>query len=306
MKNILSFVALAGAASIASAVVPTMNIGHFLLHGDFVAGSGSSRTSAGAGLPFGIAMPGISGPVVKSYAVWNTLTSTPFHPTETSIILNGVPVFAMGANAATPDLCWGHTHTATYYADVTGLVVHGGVNIVGAGDIPATGALGEGVSLLTVYSDAAMPMQNIDVFWNGVPGMIANNLVDGVNDWTFTLPYLGGPAHGFTNALDGQPADDDFYINHIKHGFGPASGLYGTGGSPDAWLGNAGPYYDHAEGDFSPFMVPGDAFMDIGTPFLASDCIGHTFGAIAFRQIPTPGSLALIGMGALAIARRRR
>ncbi|MBL8964330.1 MAG: PEP-CTERM sorting domain-containing protein [Phycisphaeraceae bacterium] len=278
-----------------------MNIGHFLLHGDFVAASGSSRTSAGAGFPFGIPMPGISGPAVKSYAVWNTLTSTPFHPTETSIILNGFPVVAMGANAATPDLCWGYTHTATYWADVTGLVVHGGVNVVGAGDIPATGALGEGVSLLTVYSDAAMPMQSIDVFWNGLPGMIANNLVDGENHWAFTLPYIGGPAHGFTNALDGQPAGDDFVING-----GLASGLYGTFAPGDAWIGNVGPYYDHAEGDFSPFMAFGDAFMDIGTPLLAGDCIGHTFGAIAFRQIPTPGSLALVGMGVLAVARRRR
>lgn len=302
MKTVLSIIALAGAATVASAVVPTTNEGAFLLNGDFVAASGSSRTSFGVGDPFPIAMPAISGPAVRSYAVWNHLTSAPGAPSEMTMTLNGFGVAAYAFNAATPDLCWGYSHTATYIADVTGLVIHGGVNMIGsAGDDVATGALGEGVSLLTVYSDPSLPLQSIDVFWNGVPGSIANNLVDGINNWKFSNPYLGGPAHGFTNALDGQSAGDDFVING-----GLASGLYGTFAPGDAWIGNVGPFYDHAEGDFSPFMVPGDTFMDIGTLAGGGDCIGHTFGAIAFRAVPTPGSLALVGIAGLAAARRRR
>lgn len=299
MKSAISFVALAGIASIASAVVPTVNIGNYVLNGDFVAAGGSSRTSSGVPNPFDIAMPGISGAEVRSYAVWNMLTNTPFDSSESIITINGNRVVAVGSNAATPDLCWGLDYTATYWADVTGLLIHGGNNTIFAGDT-GTGALGEGVSLLTVYSDAAMPLQNIDIFWNGVPGQIANNLVDGENLWNFSNPYIGGPAHGFTNALDGQLAGDDFYING-----GLASGQFGTFAPFDAWIGNVGPYYDHAEGDFSPFMVAGDTFMTIGTPILDGDCIGHTFGAIAF-VIPAPGTIALAGMGVLAFARRRR
>lgn len=298
MKTVFSLIALAGAASIASAVVPTVNVGNWVINGDFVAASGSSRTSFGVPNPFGIAMPGIGGgAVVKSYAVWNMLTSTPGAPGESSITVNGVPVFGAG-NFAAPDLCWGTAGVSTYIADVTGLVVHGGVNMIGAGDDFATGALGEGVSLLTVYADGSLPLNNIDVFWNGVPGAIANTNLDGVNRWVTTNPYIGGPAHGFTNALDGQPAGDDFIING-----GFASGLYGTGFLGDAWLGNVGPFYDHAEGNWAPFMAPG-FIQDVGS-ISYGDCIGHTFGALAF-PIPAPSSLALIGLGGLVAGRRRR
>lgn len=304
MKTVLSFVVLAGAASIASAVVPTLNVGNWVINGDYVAASGSSRTSAGVPNPFGIAMPGIgAGAVVKSYAVWNMQTSTPGAPGESVITVNGVPITGKG-NFAGPDLCWGYSGVSTYLAEVTGLLVHGGVNVIGAGDDFATGALGEGVSLLTVYSDPTLSKKNIDVFWNGVPGAIANTLVDPVNHWDFSNPYLGGPAHGFTNALDGQAAGDDFVINPFTGG-GIASGLYGTNAPGDAWIGNAGPFYDHAEGNFAPFMTAGDAFMEIGSGIHISDCIGHTFGAIAF-PIPAPGALALIGLGGLFAGRRRR
>ncbi len=303
MKNVLSILALAGAATAASASVPTISVGHFDLRGDFVAASGSSRSSAGVPDPFVIGMPALPGFEVKSYACWNYQTGVPGGVDEGHINLNGFDVFAAGVNFATPDLCWGMPGVATYIADVTGLVIHGGANVIkSAVDDPFTGGLGEGVSLLTVYTNSTDPVRHIDVFWDGVPGVIANNLADGMNHWVFSggHAYLGGPAHGFTNALDGQPAPDDFKINADI-----VSGAYGTAGPGDAWVGNVGPYYDHAEGDFSPHMAFGDLSMDIGTPALTGDCIGHTFGAIAF-PIPAPGSLALVGMGALAAARRRR
>ncbi len=301
MRNVLSILVAAGAASVAGAAVPTMTVfSQFLPGGDFVAASGSSRSSAGVPDPFVIGMPALPGGsfVVRSYACWNYLTNSPGLVDEPHITLNGFNVVG-GANFAPPDLCWGYQGIATYLADVTGLVNHGGPNVIGSAvDDPFTLGLGEGVSLLTVYAGTG-PLRNVDVFWDGVPGLIANNQVDPLNRWIYDAPYPGGPAHGFTNALDGQPAGDDFVING-----GIASGLYGTFAVGDAWIGNVGPYYDHAEGDFSPFMTPGDLFMDIGSVPMFNDCIGHTFGAIAFA--PAPGSLALVGVGMLVAARRRR
>lgn len=300
MKSILSLVALAGAAAIASASVPTITVANYVINGDFVAAGGSSRTSAGVPDAFDIAMPAISGTAVRSFLVWNHLTDNPGSAGESRIYLNTVEVNAAGVNAATPDLCWGLTYTATYIADVTGLVIHGGANSIrGAGDGVSPNSLGEGVSLLTVYEDANLPLQNIDIFWNGNPGDIANNLIDGINNWKFSNAYLGGPAHTFTNALDGQGAGSDFLINGSS-----AIGALGTGAF-DPWIGNAGPYYDHADGDASAYMTVGDTSMEIGT-FLFNDCVGHTFGAIAFSAIPSPGSLAVVGLGLLASSRRRR
>ena len=48
----------------------------------------------------------------------------------------------------------------------------------------------------------------------------------------------------------------------------------------------------------------GDGSAETGSDNGGGDCIGHTFAAVSY--IPTPGALALLGLGGLVAGRRRR
>lgn len=132
--------------------------------------------------------------------------------------------------------------------------------------------------------------------------------------------YVGGPTHFFLNGLDGQkdfggdPMTDDFYIN----GWNASVAIGGE--NRNAWQGkrrfnflpNTAPnhMYDHAELDVQNFMEIGetrltydtDGFDDFGN---YTDCIAHSFGAIAV-PVPEPGTWLGLTLGAAALIRARR
>lgn len=275
------------------------------VNGDYVvAGSSTRNSSTGQPDPFGLTVAGVPGgaTVVKAFAAWNHLTYSPGDLSDSTITINGFGVAGALMGTGTPDLCWGRTSGAAYLADVTGIVTGNGVySIGGAVDDPATGSLGEGITLLLIYDDGG-PARTVDVFSGYTSSTSQPGGPGAFTTWTLSGAYTGGAAHFFANGLDGQFADDDFYVNGFE-----SSAL--TGGTPtDAWQGLIGPgpassnYYDHAEGDISGLMGLGDTSLTMLTATPEFDCIGQSFGALSY--IPEPATLALLALGALALRRR--
>jgi hypothetical protein len=291
------------------------------LNGDFVVAGASTRIFSAPTAqsdPFTLNLSGIpaGSTIVAAFVNWTYLTDLPGDSTEAGITINGTVVNGTLAGTGTPDLGWGRTTTASYMADVTSLITGNGAYSIGSAvDDAVTGAYGEGFSLLAVFSNPASPLNHVNVF-AGLTSNFSNppeTFEPARAVYTFNLgPYVGGPAHFFINALDGQVAPDTFTINGINAG----GVLAGTGSAADAWRGRLGPaaegnFYDHAEGDVAAFLTPGDNFLVAESALGAGkngDSIGHSFGAIAF-VVPEPGSIALVAFGAmmlLAAGRWRR
>ena len=138
------------------------------LTGDFSVASSSTR-QAGAltaqSDPFGVTLSGIpaGATIVKAYANWSYQSNLPGTSTEANIVFNGTPISGSLTGSGTPDLNWGFSATSAYTADVTSLVSAAGGNglytITGAVDDAVGGGLGEGFSLLTVWSDPSAPLR---------------------------------------------------------------------------------------------------------------------------------------------------
>lgn len=289
------------------------------LNGDFVTAGRYSRVFGAPTAqsdPFMLTLSGIpaGSTVVKAFANWTYLTDLPGDPGEASITINGSPVVGILAMGA-PDVGWGKSSSASYTADVTSLVSGNGVFSIGSAiDDVVSGAYGEGFSLVTVFSNPALPLSNVYVY-SGLASNTSNppeGFAPAVAKYDFTLgPYTGGPAHFFINAFDGQMGADEFSINDLNAG----GILGGTGSALDAWQGKLGPalsgnLYDHGEGNAAGFMAVGQTSLTARTAIgagAAGDAVGHSIGAIQF-SVPEPGA-ALLGAGTLAallLARRRQ
>lgn len=295
MKAITLTVALAGLATSSLAQVGPNPFFSANVQGDFAAGGWGTR---GQG-PSNVNLGGVGGGVIRAFAVWNFLSNNALGAAgEATISVNGNNVNAFMAASGAPDLCWGYSHVNTYVADVTGIVLGNGVyNVNGAQD--GAGRLGEGVSLVAVWDNGTGPTRTVDLYHG-----VANNVPTAgfaLSTINFSGVYGGGPAHFLANALDGQTAGDEFIINNS----GPLGGIYpGTGMPGDAAMGLLGPYYDHYDGNAAPYMNVGDVSLTFGTVPPYADCVGHTLAAISY--IPTPGAIALLGMGGILAGRRRR
>ena len=291
------------------------------LKGDFVTTGASTRlfgVPVAQSDPFNVTLSGIpvGSTVVAAFANWSYLTDLPGDAGEAGITINGTPINGTVATGS-PDLGWGRSSSAAYTADVTSLVTgNGSFRIGSAVDDAVSGGFGEGFSLLAVYSNPNSPLNRVNVYsgFTSNTSRTPEGLVPSAAVYNFAAgPYVGGPAHFFINALDGQNgATDTFRINGLN-----AGGLLGgTGSATDAWRGLLGPsaagnLYDHAEGDSSFVMVVNQTSLTAGTALGATgagDAVGHSFGAISFAAavVPEPGT-ALFGVGLAAfLALRRR
>ncbi|HNQ23704.1 MAG TPA: hypothetical protein PKK06_11475, partial [Phycisphaerae bacterium] len=266
-----------------------------LLHGGFVTAGTSTRLCQGPPQvdPFELTLEGVptSSTILLALAHWSYLTDDPTDPGLRTIFINGSEVSGALVGEAEPDLCWNRAATAAYEADVTSIVVTAGGNgtYTVAGAVDEGGALGEGLSLFVVYENSTLPLSRILVY----RGLIQTSDGDYVAEATLGFggdAYIGGPARLFLNAMDGQYTQNMAWADALfLNGF-LASGFPGTGMAPDAWRGALGPgtphtnYYDHAEGDSSPFMTPGTHEVTVRTES-ELDCIGHSFAAISFVSL---------------------
>jgi hypothetical protein len=283
--------------------------------------------------PFILTVPALpAGAVsVETFISWNYLLNG-VPPATDSITVNGVPVVGNLCGSGSPDLCWGKDGAATYKASgVTAAVGPGpapvAVTIAGATDKSLgadPGAYGEGLTILVVYDVPGPNCRSVDV-WCGYTSNLSGGGATSAT-LTYTHPYGGGSFHFFTNALDGQIASDDFFIDGILR----SGAVAGTVVAGDAWQGLLGVppgppgidyLYDHANDDISVLVPPpGPLGLTFGTNML-SDCIGHSFAAISFPvdealcqpRIPTLTEWGLIifcvllfGWMAWVIVRRRR
>lgn len=262
------------------------------LGADFVQASATTRTNGSVNptqvSPFALVMPALPAGAVelRSYASWNYLLDGVSPPTDT-IGINGLLVQGTRIGGGMPDLTWGKDEVVSYLADVTGMLVHGGPNDVASACDKVLGldpaAFGEGITLLSVYTDSTKQPRSVDV-WTGYTSTSSAVTGEARADLLLSQPYFSGAAHFFVNALDGQfNAGDEFYLNGTSVG-----GLItGTVGALNAWRGLAGPLavsnlYDFAEDDISGWMVVGDTSVRVrSVPVF--DTIAHSLAAISLR-----------------------
>ena len=279
-----------GPAPIANFVLPG---GDFVKAGETtrVNGFGAPQTE-----PFVLVVPPPAGVPVETFISWNyVLNGAP--PATDTIFVNGNSVIGALVGTGVPDLCWGKTGGVSYIASFPGFgpTVPGPNVIAGATDKPLGGdplAFGEGLSILVVYA-AGGPPANVDVY-AGYTSTESNGGAPATAVYAFTNVFPGGSAHFFINALDGQQAADDFLIN----GFLQSGVLAGTFAPGDAWVGLLGPnpidnLYDHGNDAIGPPVLPAGSGGLVATTPQILDCIGHSFGAIAFPLASSCGNAIL-------------
>lgn len=291
---LLAAAAMAGEAALAE--FPPAPYYAANLRGDFVVYQTSTREFFGTqadNFPLAVSWPG---DLVLAFAHWTYLTNSPGHSDEAAITIDGNAVVGTLTGQTPADTVWGFNHVAAYTADVTALVQAigpGTYTIGGAIDEPATGAIGEGFSILMVFRDGVTP-RHVRVYTG------ADNSNEFFPDTEFIVldlapAYTAGPVHFFTNALDGQEdLFEDFYINGLNR-----SGPPFTGGSVgNAFIGAEGPpgpfgrvKYDRAEGEISSQLTGGETFVGFQTrgDFVSPDAIGHTLAALAYEVDLVPG-----------------
>ena len=294
-----------------------------VLHGDFVAVGESTRIwraeydDSPQTDPLELAIQGIpdGATVVWAYANWSYETYHLESPTLSQITINGTPVNGSLTGYATPDLKWAWRRDYAEYdftaafgegENVTDIVIGAGGNgtymIGGAVDDPVAEALGEGISLLVVYEKADEPLREIKVY----TGLTSNRASSEDYYTTANLdlegdPYIGGPVHLFINTLDGQDSPDEWFINGIAADGFPGTAPIVNPKLPDTWQGLLRPgegedlldppdlknfMYDHADGDASGFMQPGDHFIAIRSGLEeGNDWIGHSFAAVSYVSL---------------------
>ncbi|HNQ24418.1 MAG TPA: PEP-CTERM sorting domain-containing protein, partial [Phycisphaerae bacterium] len=296
------------------------------LHGGFAACGWSTRTWVGEGQdplvedPVLLSLTSLpqGAEVVAAYINWSFLTNDPEDPLQALLTLNGSAVQGAPAGCVAPDLCWQlreeeprFAYTVAYIADVTSIVQAEGGNgtytVEGVVDFPPPPedpvALGEGITLLVIYSHASEPKRLINVY-TGLTTTepeypFARATLEFRNEAAESVPYIGSVFHFFLNALDGQPYQrfddpssyedyDAFRLNGVD-----MDGFPGTvdvpGPIPNAWQGLLGPspvfnLYDHADGDASWVVRLNHVDLDIETENI-DDCISHSFAAISFVSL---------------------
>ncbi|MCE9596286.1 MAG: hypothetical protein K8S98_19005 [Planctomycetes bacterium] len=256
---------------------------------NFVQASWTTRTSfVGQNDPFALVMPALPAGAteVVSYASWNFLDDSGTIGTDT-IDINGVAVTGGWIGDESPGLCSPKAFLDTWVANVTGLVNHGGANIVD--DVCDKAiytdptALGSGLTILTVYQFTLGPDREVDL-WAGVSTTtsVASGDIDMPFNLTTSWDYLD--LRFFVNAIGGDPVDtDSFRINGVD----VSGSLAGTNAVNDAWTGLLGPavdydLYDAADGDISANLSAG-ATGFVASTFTGTDCIGHTFAAASHQ-----------------------
>ena len=196
--------------------------------------------------------------VEKAFLNWSYLSATPAPSFLADITVNGAPITAESTfESASSTLCrldFELGRTFAYQVDLTDIVAaeivngHGVLTIteIVEDDDPneedGFGPLGEGVSLLVVYSDPTEPLRSINVY----SGIAQTDFdVDSfetplsfVDPGGGVVRYAGGPVHFFLNALGAECLRDDFLLNGTA-----VHGILGAGPNNDAWLGKLGQQY---------------------------------------------------------------
>jgi hypothetical protein len=252
--------------------------------------------------PFVLTVPAVpaGAVVVETFMSWNYLSNSA--PANDIVTVNGVPITGAQQGLGSPDLCWAKTYAVNYLASGLTSTVNPGpapvnVTIAGATD-KALGAdanvYGEGLTILVVYYMPDEPWRNLDLY-KGYTSTETTGTGAALATLNFTVTYLTPDFHFFLNALDGQVAGDDFFIDGVNR----SGQVLGTGVVGDAWQGFLGPnaasnYYDHANDDISSFFLPPKSSITVSTVQVGStmDCVGHSFGGVSFpMEAPSLSSL---------------
>lgn len=276
------------------------------LRGNFVAAGASMRRFEGPpqANPFVVTLGGIPGgsTIVKAYANWTYLSNFDDNAFDGGIKINEVDVRGVRSGFGDPDLNWNRRYAISYTQEITGIVTAAGGNgnytIRNAVDEQATQSLGEGFSLIVVYSNPNEALRQVNVDF----GYTSTTSGGGGGEIRFGQgAYQGGETRFFLNAHDGQAGyADDLLVNNIQASFvWPMV-------AGDSWRGASGPgpvgtnFYDQVFDDSQAFMLPGDTSLSWRTlgggnadPNLYDDCVGHSAVAISM-PVPEPGTASVL------------
>ena len=262
---------------------------------DFYQVSATTRGFTGQTSPFTGTLPAPppGAIVVEAIACWNYLLDGPA-PAFDVIQLNGQPVLGDLVAEGAPDLDWSKDRGATYLARHIGQhMVFGGANTIADACDKALGsdpaAFGAGMTILVAYTVPGETSRTVSV-WVGYSSTESSPSGDARAELDLPHPYLGGEAHFFLNALDGELfRQEELYVNGALAG----GLLAGTGGPSNPWGGLEGPaphsnLYDALDDDVSAFMAAGDVQLrartvEVGV-LLPEDQMGHTFAALSIVE----------------------
>lgn len=208
--------------------------------------------------------------------------------------------------------------TASMLASIAGLALAGaamgqGIQTYGGAVTPAAGIPDNSPNGVSVTID--VPANGNDIIDDIFVGLIITHSWQGDLRATLTSPAgttvvlfdrpgFSGTGFGFSTDNYGNPATGaPMYFDHL-----PSQGVYDTG-NPNAGTGINNPAgFWAAEGNLTSFF--GENKVGIWTLFVTDSAGGDT-GGINFFELnlgksPAPGAAALLGLGGLVAARRRR
>jgi hypothetical protein len=263
-----------------------------------------------------IALSGVSGTVNKAYLYWHGPTDSSDANANAAITFAGSAI--IGTNIGfSDDNFWNLANSQAYRADVTPLVAADGNYSIA--DTIKAGVEINGASLV-VFFDDGNNMNNRDVVtFDGNDGNYAN-VFDGLG-WSAALNginYSGGAASIVFGVSDGQDfggTDPEVLINGST--FLPSGDNFNGDTLPDAGGGvSNGKLWDIRTFDATPLLGIGINNLALTTGANISDALSliHlSFDLPAGAAPDNPGvpepitaSLAMIGLGALGMATRRR
>jgi len=235
------------------------------LNGNYVAaGTGMRGETSGtitATIPIGASLE-------KAFLIWGMMNiyETPTSDINT-LTLNGETVTGT-VSAVSGDLCWETDHYTAYFADVTGIAVSGSNSITNFPlTDPETGFLGEGASLILIYSNPGDPLTQVIINFG------AQDFYSQTADTPTTFSF--SPASGTAAQTTGIVADGQVFEESPLQ-----NSMIFDGVTIDAstYYGADGDYWDTQTRTVTSYISAGatSATASAGSGVDEQDCIGWT------------------------------
>lgn len=284
---------------------------------DFVSAGYGGMRGIGTG---DIELSGVaSGTITEAYLYWHgpSNVSTDLSSANSSVTFAGTGITGTFLGVSS-DNCWGFENSLAYRADVTSLLTGDGTYSLA--DFTGPGVEINGVSLIVFFDDGDSSNNRDVVMFNGNDSNIPNSFdADGWNITLDGIDYSTGNSFAQFHVSDGQAFPDDAVIANAVS-LAAAGAVFDGDTVPNGASATTtgGGLWDIIDFNVTSLLNPGLNTLNI-TSGQNSDCLSCILIAIDLPAgaappppppppsgVPEPGTLALLGMGLLALASYRR